>query len=268
MIFIFIVAVLCGTLLAFYFISKSKAKGQYTINNPDFQHFLTDELREISGISHYAENQVICVNDEHGKLFIYDFVKKSIVDTLNFDTEGDYEAVEYVGNIAYVLQSNGIIKAFNTSTKNIEIYDCRHSEVQEYEGLGYDFQNNTLLLAAKEMQGEKAVFQFDFNSKKLSEKFKISKIDISKNGKDGKEFKPSGIAVHPFTHDIYVLASAGKKLLVFNTSGKVQFQYNLDDEQFPQPEGICFTPAGQLIIASEGKKRLASISFFSWNAKK
>lgn len=264
---LFGIAFLVILLVVLYFFKKDKSDGLYNLEKPAFQQYLSKNLKEISGISHYADNQVICVNDEYGQLFIYDFKKQEITDTLDFDTEGDYEAVEFVNNIAYVLQSNGQIIAFNVLTKDLKTFDCRQDEVEEYEGLGYEPKTNCLLLAAKEMKGDKTIYQFDLKNERLSEKFKISKNDISKNGKDGKEFKPSGIAVHPISEDIYVLASAGKKLLVFNSVGKIQFQYNLDKDQFPQPEGICFTPSGELIIASEGKNGQASISYFSYFAK-
>jgi uncharacterized protein YjiK len=267
MIAFLIIALLISLLLLVYLLKKNKTTTQYKLDKPDFQQYLSKNLKEISGISHYAENQVICVNDEHGQLFIYDFKKQEVIDTLDFDTEGDYEAVEFVNNIAYVLQSNGQIIGFNVSTKDLKTFDCRQDEVEEYEGLGYEPKTNCLLLAAKEMKGDKTIYQFDLNNEILSEKFKISKNYISKNGKDGKEFKPSGIAVHPITEDIYVLASAGKKLLVFNSVGKIQLQYNLDKDQFPQPEGICFTPSAELIIASEGKNGQASISYFSFYPK-
>lgn len=267
MIVFLIIALLISLLLVVYFIKKNKTTTHYRLDKPDFQQYLSKNLKEISGISYYAENQVICVNDEHGQLFIYDFKKQEIIDTLDFDTEGDYEAVEFVNNIAYVLQSNGQIIGFNVSTKDIKTFDCRQDDVEEYEGLGYEPKTNCLLLAAKEMKGDKTIYQFDLKNEILSEKFRISKNDISKNGKDGKEFKPSGIAVHPISEDIYVLASAGKKLLVFDSAGEIQFQYNLDKDQFPQPEGICFTPSSELIIASEGKNGQASISYFSYFAK-
>ena len=117
-------------------------------------------------------------------MFIYDFKKQEIIDTLDFDTEGDYEAVEFVNNIAYVLQSNGQIIGFNVSTKDIKTFDCSQDDVEEYEGLGYEPKTNCLLLAAKEMTGDKTIYQFDLESEKLSEKFKISKNDISKNKLD------------------------------------------------------------------------------------
>jgi uncharacterized protein YjiK len=251
-----------------YFIRKNKPTADFNIEKPVFQQYLSKNLKEISGISYYTENKVICVNDEQGRLFVYDYAKEEIVDTIDFDSNGDYEAVEYLNNTAYVLQSNGQILAIDLGNNTTKTLDCRQDEVEEYEGLGYEPKTNSLLLAAKEMKGDKTIYQFDLKEEKLSTKFKISKSDISGKGKHGKEFKPSGIAVHPVSADIYVLASAGKKLMVFDDNGKIQHQYNLDEDQFPQPEGICFTPAGDLIIASEGKNGQASISYFRFKDKK
>jgi uncharacterized protein YjiK len=265
----FVLALLIALLVLGYFLKKNnKSEHNFELEKPVFQQYLSKSLKEISGISYYKNNQVICVNDEMGRLFIYDYEKQEITDTIEFNAEGDYEGVEFVDKSAYILQSNGIIIALNLDTKGTKTIDCRLNEVDEFEGLGYDPKTNALLLAAKEMKGDKTIYQFDLTNEKLSEKFKISKKDISKNVKDGKEFKPSGIAVHPITNHIYVLASAGKKLLVFDDKGIKQYQYNLNDGQFPQPEGICFTPDGNLIIASEGKNKRASISFFSFKNKR
>jgi uncharacterized protein YjiK len=260
--FILLFILLVALVGLFVFQSKNKSKGDFKIEKPDAQQYLSGQLKEISGISYYAENQVICINDEQGLLFIYDYQKEQIVDTLEFSEEGDYEDLAYHENKAYVLRSDGQITVFDTISKTSTTIDCRQDKVQEYEGLCHDASANSLLLAAKEMEGEKTIFQYDLMTEKLSEKFNIGKDDISKNGKHGKEFKPSGIAIQPLSNNIYVLASAGKKLLIYGANGILKHQYNLDEDQFPQPEGICFTPNGDLIISSEGKSGKASISIF------
>ena len=263
---ILILVLLVALVVIGYFFRKTKSKADYEIDNPVFQQYLSENLKEISGISYYEENQVISVNDEIGRLFIYDFEKKEIIDTLDFDAEGDYEDVVYLKGTTYVLRSDGKIFAYDLNSKSTKIFDCSQDEVEEFEGLTFEPKTNCLLLAAKEMKGDKTIYQFDLQEEKVSKKFKISKDDISSSGKHGKEFKPSGIAVHPISGEIYVLASAGKKLLVLNENGKIKHQHKLDEDQFPQPEGICFTPNGDLIISSEGKKDQASISYFSYKS--
>jgi uncharacterized protein YjiK len=257
-------ALLISFFVIFYFIKKNKTAKPYKIDKPDFRQNLSKNLKEISGISYFAENKIICINDEVGRLFIYDFEKKEIIDVLEFEVNGDYEDVVFLDGISYVLRSDGQISAFDINTKNTVKYDCSSHEVEEFEGLGYDPKSNALLLAAKEMKGEKAIFQFDLKNQILTKKFSISKDDIKKNGKHGKDFKPSGIAVHPISGEIYVLASAGKKLLILDENGNVKQQFNLDEDQFPQPEGICFMPNGDMIIASEGKSGRATISYFGY----
>jgi uncharacterized protein YjiK len=268
MLILLALALLISFFVIFYFIKKNKTAKLYEIDKPDFQQNLSKNLKEISGISYFAENQIICINDEVGHLFIYDYEKEEIIDTLEFEADGDYEDVVFLNGISYVLRSDGQISVFDINAKNTAKYDCSSDEVEEFEGLGYDPKSNALLLVAKEMKGEKAVFQFDLKNKILTKRFSISKDDIKKNGKHGKDFKPSGIALHPASGEIYVLASAGKKLLILDANGNVKEQYNLDEDQFPQPEGICFTPSGDLIISSEGKNGKATISYFGYKSKR
>lgn len=45
-----------------------------------------------------------------------------------------------------------------------------------------------------------------------------------------------------------------KKMVVLNTAGDIKCVEKLDPHQFKQPEGIAFTPDGDLYISDEGKK--------------
>ena len=74
-----------------------------------------------------------------------------------------------------------------------------------------------------------------------------------KNEANGKNFKPSGIAVHPKTGQTFIIASDGKKLLVLSEKGQKEALISLNPKTYRQPEGICFSPDGDLFISSEGK---------------
>ncbi|MCC7244226.1 MAG: SdiA-regulated domain-containing protein, partial [Saprospiraceae bacterium] len=68
-------------------------------------------------------------------------------------------------------------------------------------------------------------------------------------------FSPSGIAIHPKTGEIFVISTAKKRLVVLDyTTGQIRFAVRLDKKVMPQPEGISFDAAGNLLISSEGKK--------------
>jgi uncharacterized protein YjiK len=80
----------------------------------------------------------------------------------------------------------------------------------------------------------------------------------------GKEFKnetgekikfyPSAIAVHPVTHDVYILSTKDTKCMaVFTHSGELKYVSTISADLMPQPEGICFSPDGTLYISTEGK---------------
>jgi uncharacterized protein YjiK len=224
----------------------------YNLNRPDEKYILPEKLTEISGLSYSNIGQLYCVNDEQGKIFVYSTTEKEIIKTIDFGKNGDYEGIEIVENKVYVLSSDGKIKVIDLANEETKNIDCSQKEVLEYEGLAYDSDRNSLLLAAKEMKGNKRVYEYNLSSESMKVKYIIPDSFIEANS-DKKEFKPSGIAVHPISKEIYILASAGKKLIVITQeNGKVK-QYNLDNQLFAQPEGICFSPTGELFISSEGK---------------
>ncbi|RFS13462.1 SdiA-regulated domain-containing protein [Emticicia sp. C21] len=239
----------------------------YDFANPAQEMKLSKSLKEISGLSYYKENQLICVNDEEGKIFIYDLAKEDIIEKIDFGKSADYEGVEFVGGEVFVMKSNGEIKTFAIDGESENEIDCRSPDVIEYEGLGYDAHTNSLLLATKEhikaRDDEKLVYSYDLTKNQLTIRFTITK-DMVK-GKNGKtDFRPSGIAVHPIDGDIYIVASQGKKILILSKEGTKKDLIELDDKLYLQPEGICFNPSGDLYISSEGDDKKGYILKFNY----
>ena len=229
----------------------------YDFESPTEKYALPDKLKEISGLSYYKKNQLVCVNDEQGKIFIYDINEKKIIDKIPFGKDGDYEGVEVVGDEVFVLKSNGKLKGFKIGEAFEREIDCSEPEVIEYEGLGYDAKSKYLLLVAKErkkdVDDKKMIYAYDFDRKVLFKHIAIPEEQV-KDKANGKNFRPSGIAVHPQTGQTFIIASDGKKLLVLSEKGKKEALISLNPTIFEQPEGICFSPDGQLFISSEGKK--------------
>jgi len=248
--------------------SETKATLVYDFAHPAQEMKLAKSLREISGLSYYKDNLLMCVNDEEGKIFIYDFTKEEIVDEIKFGKAGDYEGIEIVGEEVFVMKSNGKIKVFGLKNDSEREIDCSNEDVVEYEGLGYDASTNSLLLATKEhtktKDQEKIIYSYSLAKQELNKRFVITKNMVT--GQNGKaDFRPSGIAVHPLTNDIYIVASQGKKLLVLSKEGVKKSLIELDDKLFRQPEGICFTPEGNLYISSEGGDKKGYILKFIYN---
>ena len=228
----------------------------YNFEEPTEKYILPKKLKEISGLSYFKSNQLICVNDEEGKIFIYDIIEKKIVDKIPFGKDGDYEGVEVVGDEVFVLKSTGKLKGFKIGEAFEREIDCSEPEVIEYEGLGYDPKSNYLLLVAKErvkdVDDKKMIYAYDFDRKVLFKHIAIPQEQV-KDEANGKDFKPSGIAVHPKTGQVFIIASNGKKLLVLSNKGQKEALISLNPKIYQQPEGICFSPDGELFISSEGK---------------
>ena len=229
----------------------------YDFENPTEKFELPNKLKEISGLSYYKNNQLVCMNDERGEIFIYDIQEKKIVEKIPFGKNGDYEGVEVVGDEVFVLKSDGKLKGFKIGEAFEREIDCSKPEVIEYEGLGYDPKSKYLLLVAKErtkdVDEKKMIYAYDLDKKILFKHIAIPEEQV-KDEANGKDFKPSGIAVHPKTGQTFVIASSGKKLLVLSEKGQKEALISLNPTIYQQPEGICFSPNGDLFISSEGKE--------------
>jgi hypothetical protein len=60
------------------------------------------------------------------------------------------------------------------------------------------------------------------------------------------------------------LSSAGNLLVIADTRGKIIEAYHLNEEQFPQAEGIAFAPNGDMFITNEGKYNAPTLQEFKY----
>ena len=70
----------------------------------------------------------------------------------------------------------------------------------------------------------------------------------------------------PLTGELYIIASVNHVLVILNKDHSVKNAYKIDPALFKQPEGLTFTPKGDLIISNEVADRgAAEILFFKYN---
>ncbi len=254
----------------------------YNLEAPDSRLFLPAELEEISGISYITDNTLACIQDEKGIVFIYSLAQEKIIREDNFATSGDYEDVAIVNGFAYILKSDGQIwkMPLGNPEGEIQSFNTPLSAKNDVEGMAYDAASNRLLLACKgisgigkNISGIRAIYAFDLHENKLIEEpafsIKIEEVKQLVNQKtSGKffkeDFRPSGIAIHPVSGEIYVLASVGKVLIVLNKNGSIEDVQTLNSATFKQPEGISFSPDGSLFISNEGRGGRATILQFNY----
>lgn len=233
----------------------------YDLTSPVMIHLKTN-LDEISGIVYYPKDtSIFAVDDEEGVLYKI-FIRNQVqVKNWKFSTEGDYEDIVLSDSTFYALQSNGNLKSFKFSSKDsFRLEDCTVPLLgkNEFETAYYDFTLKKIILMCKDCQADssKAIsaYAFDPADHTFSDQpvFIIKADDIGDEmGIDKIKFSPSAAAVHPLTKDLYIISSANKAIVIANHLGKVKEVYELDPRLFKQPEGITFTPSGDLIISNE-----------------
>ncbi len=229
------------------------------------------DLLEISAVSWIDGTRFACVQDETGKIYIYNTASSTVEKEIDFGKTGDYEGIAIAGANAYVWRADGKIFEilnYNQTSRVIKEYQTHLSVDEDSESMCYDKANNRLLISVKagdpNSDEYKGIYAFDLKTKTMAAE-PVLKIDLAdpvfeqvetgkkKKKKGGSGIQPSDIAIHP-TGDIYVLEGTKPKLMIMDSSGKIKQLYQLDNSELIQPEGITFNAAGDLFISSEGSK--------------
>ena len=212
----------------------------------------TSPTDNIEDLLHKSFQAVICLS------------KKQIP----FAGAGDYEGITIKGNTIYVVRADGRLYEVDLNSKSpAKEYQTPLTVEHNVEGLCYDKNNDRLLLAAKDgvdKADKKHVYAFDLNKKQLLKQPAYS-IELSNemlNGSAGKKknksVMPSAIAINPRTNELFITDGPGSRLLILATTGEIRQVHNLG-KAFAQPEGITFSPAGDIFISNEGTKNPGNI---------
>jgi uncharacterized protein YjiK len=266
----------------------------YRLLQPAENLKLPDELAEISGIDVYRKGKLVCVNDEKGKVYIYDVKKDELKQGIDFGKKGDYEGIVNVNDTIYVLSSNGNlsrITGFETPEQKTLEFKTSLNEQNDTEGLCFDKKHRRLLIACKKdpgngLKGVRAIYAVDLKSMELvPQPVYLIRLEALKNfllandkqkliiqdvqsffdpGKGDLTFQPSEVAIHPLTDEIYLISSVGNLLVVMSRGGEILQVRSLDPGLFKQPEGLCFAENGDMFISDEGRSGKGNILVFTY----
>jgi uncharacterized protein YjiK len=225
---------------------------------------LPDVLKEVSGIAYIDEARFACVQDEDGTIFIYNVKDQKIEKEIPFAGPGDYEGLTLNNNTAYVVRADGRLYEVPMSGGKSAVKEIVTPLTVDHnvEGLFYDKSANRLLIAIKDNEPGnkpyKGVYAFDLATNTFVNE-PVFKLDLQNelfhaSGKKKSEVKPSAIAIHPTTGEVYITDGPSARLLVMDAAGNPKKVYSLGND-FPQAEGITFSPSGELFISNEGKQR-------------
>ena len=241
--------------------------GRYKINDPSRTLELGKALAEISGLSMAKGGDSLwAVHDERGTLYRLSTLDGSVQQEVDLGKRGDYEGVEEVGGRVWVVRSDGVVLVVDPSGKSEPEKLTFTRDVGlacDVEGVAHDARNERLLFACKN-EGWKSsrkdgkaweLFAMDLETRKIGDDpaILIRAKDLDAHGVKGKNFAPSGLAVHPKTGELYVLSARGNMLVVLSPSGEVVRVDTIDPEVHRQPEGIAFGDDGTMYLSDEAK---------------
>lgn len=257
--------------------SKAISPKGYDLQHPKI-FYLNDALTEISGIYFYPkDSSVFAISDEYGFLFKIHLNKNFITKKWTFGKGKDFEDVNYHDNNFYVLESNGNIQTLrfsasgDTITTQTSLFPVKGKN--EFETLYYDSVRNSLIMICKDCKADKknTVSAWSYHPENNSYSQDVFTINVSlieeKSGEKILKFKPSAAAINPVTGDLWMLSAVNMLLVVADQNGNCKEVYTLDKSLFTQPEGITFTPSGDLIISNEAGSKYNSASLLIFKRK-
>ncbi|MDX1418979.1 MAG: SdiA-regulated domain-containing protein [Rubricoccaceae bacterium] len=242
----------------------------YRLDQPDAAFALPDVLQEVSGLTPFGDDRLLAVQDEDGLLYVLDRETGAILAEVPFADSGDYEGVEAVGDAVWVLESDGTLYEVAGLAEGRPVAVVHETPVPggcDAEGLGHDPSAGRLLVACKDEPGPelpdaRAIYAFSLQTRQLSERPAFL-LDRTRLDADSRSFKPSALAVHPRTGDVYVLSAVRRALAVLHPDGTLAAALALPAQLYVQPEALAFFPDGTLVIASEGGGAAATLLRFS-----
>ena len=243
----------------------------YDLAHPLKKWSLSDSLAEISGIGWLKNDKILAIEDLHPILYELKLADTNgiISNKIEFrradEDKMDFEDLAIVNDTVYALWSHGAVFKIINQEQGVVSQRAKTwlKKDNNTEGLAYDPVSGNLLIACKEESGledakksTRAIFEFDRKADSLKPDpfMLINKNDFEKVAGDKVDFYPSAIAVHPTTHDIYIISTKDTKAIAqFSHDGKLKAFDYIDKEMLPQPEGMCFDSDGNLYISTESR---------------
>jgi hypothetical protein len=261
--------------------AEQRSSFEYDLSRPDKSWALPPQLKEISGNTWVDKDHLLAIEDLHPNLYLIRLgqppvIEKQIAFLPEKNKKMDIEDVVLCNNTVYALRSHGTIFKIRDwqQTPQIKKIKTFLNKENNTEGICLDPVTNDLLIVCKneantedeEKKSTRAVYEFDLKGDSLKTQpfLYIYKKQFKKITGNPIEFYPSAIAVHPVTHDLYILSTRGTKCLaIFTYKGELKSVQLINRDLLPQPEGICFSPDGIMYVSSEGKKGNALINKYT-----
>jgi uncharacterized protein YjiK len=233
----------------------------YDLNQPAIIK-LPGSLDEISGIAYYPKDKsIFAINDEKGWLYKIFLHNNMSIQRWKYAKGDDFEDLVRVDSTFYVLQSSGTILSIRFHTHDsaeVHTYPLPVPGQNEFEILYHDEEQHRLIMLCKDCAADDknalSAYAFDLSTLKFSPKqcyiIDVRKIEALMKQKKVK-FKPSAAAINPATGKLFIISSINKVLVVADKNGIPEEVHRINRTLYKQPEGMTFSPDGDLLISNE-----------------
>jgi len=251
----------------FFFSCKTKAQKDKFENTETFNFAdpkiinLPQALDEISGIAYYPKDtSIFAIIDEDGLLFKVSLNRPDEVKEWRFDKQRDFEDIVFLDSTFYVMVSNGDIDKITFDNGKIAVakvdFPNASKKVNEFESMYFSADSNRLIMLCKQCEDDKkstlsSYYFSDSAHQFVNYQTMETEPLFQKIGSKKEKIKPSAAAINPLTKELYVLCSVNKIIYIQDPQGKIKDVIKLDPKIYKQPEGMAFTPDGDLIISNE-----------------
>jgi len=268
-------------------LDKVSALSWYDVENDSVESIiLSDKIEQISGLCFTDDGRLFCELDRTASVHQIDPQTGKIIKTFYLKDSSDedgkklkpnFEDISIVGNRFFLAHTHGRLYEFKEGSEgehvSYTVYKTKLTKDNNIEGLCYDPETNSLLMACRNFPGEgyekgRTVYTFSLTTKTLADvpRFFIPSRKLRKNSAE-KEFNPSGITRHPITGTFFVIASHGKMIVELSKEGDLLNEKDLPDNIHFQPEGIAFSKDGTMYISNEGKDKAPTLVSYKMNRK-
>ena len=251
----------------FLFGCNSKAQKEKYENSETFDFAspkiinLPQSLDEISGITYYPKDtSVFAVIDEDGLLFKINLNRPDEVKEWRFDKQRDFEDIVLLDSTFYIMVSNGDLDKITFENEKLAVakvdFPNASKKVNEFETMYYSSDSNKMIMICKQCEDDKKSTLSSYYFSDTAHQFVPYKTIeteplFQKIGSKKEKIKPSAAAINPLTKELYVLCSINKIIFIEDANGKIKEVIKLDPKIYKQPEGMTFTPDGDLIVSNE-----------------
>ncbi len=253
-----LLALICCTAFQSPVPEPSSALSWYDLNDKKPSAVdLPTRLREISGLAMSEDGRLFGHGDEKGVIYQIDYQSGKIIKSFSLGriaVRADFEGLAIAGNRFFLVTSWGNLYEFSEGKDegyvSYQVHRTPLTLANDVEGLCYDPDTHSLLLACKEYPGRGYA----------KNKAILLPVQELRRKSRHKLFNPSGIERHPKTGTFFVIAAQGESIIEVSSSGDVLDQVTFRSGVHKQPEGITFSPDFTLLISDEGGRKRAKLT--------